>query len=87
MVDDGSVDESPTIAERFAERDTRFRLLRQANAGQGAARNTGLGIARGELIAFVDGDDVVPRRAYESLLRALEQTGSDFASGGVRRVT
>jgi CDP-glycerol glycerophosphotransferase len=87
MVDDGSTDESPTIAERFAVRDPRFVLVQQANAGLGAARNTGIDRATAEYLAFVDGDDVVPRRAYEVMLAALERTGSDFACGGVRRLT
>ena len=47
IVDDGSTDESPAIGERFAAADPRFRLVRQANAGLGAARNTGVGHATG----------------------------------------
>ena len=42
MVDDGSTDESAAIAERYVERDPRFKLVRQRNAGLGAARNTGV---------------------------------------------
>ena len=87
VVDDGSTDEGPAIAERFAAADPRFRLVRQANAGLGAARNTGVGHATGEFLAFVDSDDLVPRHAYELLLGALDRTGSDFASGGARRLT
>lgn len=87
MVDDGSTDESPEIAGSFTERDARFRLVRQANAGLGAARNTGASHATGEFIAFVDSDDLVPRHAYELLVGALDETGSDFASGNVRRLT
>ena len=87
MVDDGSTDESATIAERFAARDQRFRLVRQANAGLGAARNTGIDHASGDLLAFVDSDDVVPPRAYETLVSTLDETGSDFASGNVHRIT
>jgi len=87
MVDDGSTDESVEIAERFAARDGRFRLVRQPNAGLGAARNTGIDHARGELLGFLDSDDVLPRQAYEVLLRALDETGSDFATGNVRRLT
>ncbi len=87
MVDDGSTDESPVIAERFAARDGRFRLVRQPNSGLGAARNTGARHATGEFLAFVDSDDVVTANAYELLLAALEETGSDFASGAVLRLT
>ena len=87
MVDDGSTDASAEIAERFAARDARFRLVQQANAGLGAARNTGVRHASGEFLAFVDSDDAVPQHAYEHLLGALETSGSSFASGNVRRFT
>jgi CDP-glycerol glycerophosphotransferase len=87
MVDDGSTDASAAIAERFAERDARFRLISQPNAGLGAARNTGLDAATGEHLAFVDSDDVLPLDAYERLLGSLDRTGSDFATGNVMRLS
>ncbi len=57
VVDDGSTDDTPTILAEY-ERDTRVRVIRQTNQGQGAARNAGIGAARGEYVAFVDSDDV-----------------------------
>jgi glycosyltransferase involved in cell wall biosynthesis len=56
VVDDGSTDATPDVIARYPE----VVALRQDNAGPGAARNTGIAAARGELIAFVDADDVVP---------------------------
>lgn len=87
MVDDGSTDGSAALAQEFARRDPRFRLLHQANGGLSKARNTGIEAAGGEFIAFADSDDVVPPRAYELLIGALDKTGSDFASGNVHRLT
>jgi CDP-glycerol glycerophosphotransferase len=85
MVEDGSKDASPAIAERFVARDKRFRLLTQPNGGLGKARNTGIEAATGEFLAFVDSDDYLALNAYELLLGALDETGSDFATGNVWR--
>jgi CDP-glycerol glycerophosphotransferase len=86
LVDDGSTDGSPAIAEEFAAADPRFRLIRQDNAGLSAARNAGVPHATGEFLAFVDSDDVLAAHAYETLVQALAG-GADFASGGVHRLT
>ncbi|MGB8942085.1 MAG: glycosyltransferase, partial [Streptomyces sp.] len=86
MVNDGSTDGSPRIAREFAAGDTRFRLIEQENAGLGAARNAGVREARGTYLTFVDSDDVVPRDAYERMLAALEESGSDFVTGNVHRL-
>ena len=56
-VDDGSSDGSAAIVEDYAARDSRLWLLRQANAGAGAARNRGLAQAKGEYLFFMDADD------------------------------
>ncbi|WP_035848320.1 bifunctional glycosyltransferase/CDP-glycerol:glycerophosphate glycerophosphotransferase [Kitasatospora azatica] len=87
MVDDGSKDGSAAIAEAFAAKDSRFRLVRKQNAGLGAARNTGLlHLTEGtEFIAFVDSDDTLPPSAYELMIGTLDETGSDFCSGNVLR--
>ena len=78
---------APPSPPRYAERDPRFKLVSQANRGLSGARNTGTRHATGEYLAFVDSDDVLPPNAYELLLGALEQTGSDFATGNVQRLT
>ncbi|MET9603662.1 bifunctional glycosyltransferase family 2 protein/CDP-glycerol:glycerophosphate glycerophosphotransferase [Streptomyces sp. NPDC006512] len=87
IVDDGSTDTSAAIAEAFAARDERFRLVLQKNAGLGAARNVGARHASegSEYLAFVDSDDTMPPHAYQRLVDALDETGSDFAAGNVRR--
>ncbi|WP_371668595.1 CDP-glycerol glycerophosphotransferase family protein [Streptomyces sp. NBC_00289] len=86
LVDDGSTDGSVRIAADFCAADKRFRLIRQHSHGPGHARNTGLRSMhpRGEFLAFVDGDDVIPEYAYELLVRTLEESGSDFVSGNVQ---
>lgn len=87
IVDDGSSDESVRIARGFARADGRVRIIQQPNAGLGAARNTGIGEARGQYITFADSDDIVPARAYESMMTSLHRSGSDFVVGSLTRLT
>ena len=68
FIDDGSLDGSLVIARRCAGRDDRIRVFAQENQGVSAARNLGLSHARGEWITFVDGDDILPPDALETLL-------------------
>ncbi|MBF8187636.1 glycosyltransferase family 2 protein [Nonomuraea sp. K274] len=86
LVDDGSEDGSRRVAEDFVARDRRFVLIEQRNQGPGPARNAGVRQARGTYLAFADSDDVVPPRAYESLVSKLAETGSDLACGAVGRL-
>lgn len=57
IVDDGSPDNSGQICDTFAQKDQRFHVFHQENAGVGAARNTGLSHVSGEWVMFVDSDD------------------------------
>jgi glycosyltransferase involved in cell wall biosynthesis len=58
VVDDGSNDNTSAIAASFVEKDSRFRLFRQANSGVSAARNNGFHCSAGKYVAFLDADDV-----------------------------
>lgn len=75
LVDDGSVDDSLQILERWQSLDSRVKVLHQDNAGAAVARNVGLSNAVGEYIMFIDPDD---RLASESCLKAMR----DKARGG-----
>ncbi len=87
MVDDGSTDNGGEVARKWAESDPRFTLVHSQHGGPGGARNRGVEQARGEFLAFVDGDDMLPAHAYEVLLHTLESSGSDFVSGAVNRIS
>lgn len=56
-VDDGSTDESVAILNEYVSKDCRIKILTQVNSGQGAARNSGLAVAQGKYVYFMDADD------------------------------
>lgn len=87
LVDDGSTDGSARIAREYTNLDPRFTLLTVPHRGLSAARNAGAQhAAAGTYLAFADSDDVVPPNGYHALVTSLEATGSDIASGDVRRL-
>jgi len=73
-VDDGSTDNSRGICEKFAKRDSRFKVFSKVNGGESSARNTGLRNATGKYIGFIDNDDWVEPDMYEILYK----TALDF---------
>jgi glycosyltransferase involved in cell wall biosynthesis len=77
VVDDGSSDATSTIVEEFVRRDARFQLVRQTNAGVGAARNTAIRKARGKYIAPLDADDFWSPEKLEKQVACMEQSGND----------
>jgi glycosyltransferase involved in cell wall biosynthesis len=70
VVDDESTDTSGDVAKSFADKGVRY--FRQAHAGIGPARNTGVEKANGDFLAFLDADDRWPEEKLELQLRAFE---------------
>ena len=77
VVDDGSADATGAIAEEFVRKDARVQLVRQSNAGVGAARNTAIGKARGKYIAPLDADDVWFPEKLEKQVALMEKCGDE----------
>lgn len=82
LVDDGSVDDSPAICDRYAEEDSRFRVIHKANGGVSSARNAGLQVANGDFLMFLDADDVLSHDAME----IMSSKDCDLIMGGFRKV-
>ena len=82
MVNDGSPDHCPQMCEKYAEKDSRIKVIHKMNAGLGLARNSGLEAATGEYVAFVDSDDYVDVKMYESLYLSAIHENADAAFCG-----
>ena len=96
VVDDGSSDGTAEAAEaafhrlesekvkskkREVAKVPDFRVIRQENAGPGAARNRGFAESKGEFIHFFDSDDIAAPNKHEVQVRALQESGADIAYG------
>ena len=82
LIDDGSRDHSLAICQDYAARDGRFKVIHQENQGLSAARNTGLKLATGQYINFLDSDDYVDERFIETLYTNLVSGDYDFSMVG-----
>lgn len=73
IVDDGSTDETATIAQRLTQRDPRITYQVKPNGGVSSARNAGLQLARGEWIQFLDADDWIAEDKIERQIAGAQQ--------------
>lgn len=80
-VDDGSTDGSGAIVDEYAKKDERIRVIHQDNKGESNARNKGLKIATGEIIAFCDCDDWLDVDMYQQMIEIMEKDNLDIIAG------
>ena len=73
-VDDGSTDGSGGILDRRSAEDPRVKVVRQANSGEGAARNRGVEAASGEWMVFVDADDMVRETLFSTVSEMMRKS-------------
>ncbi len=85
VVNDGSTDDSLAIAEKWAEKDHRIKVINKPNEGVTMARRDGYLNASGEYIAFVDSDDLLPRRALETMHKHIVEHNVDVVLGTAKR--
>ena len=86
LIDDGSKDDSGTICDGYAAADSRVKVIHQQNGGAAAAKNTGLRMATGEYLSFVDADDYLEPNVYGYMVKVLEETGADAIHCNFREV-
>lgn len=87
LVDDGSPDASGRMCDAWAERDSRVKVIHKENEGLGFARNSGLEVAVGKYVAFVDSDDYIDTSMYTELMaKALEKDADIVYCGHVKQL-
>ena len=85
LIDDGSSDNTLSVAKEAAKRDSRIRVFHQDNAGVTSARMLGLREMIGDWVGFVDGDDYIDPDMYERLLCNALKTGADISHCGYQK--
>ena len=86
LVDDGSTDSSPQICDKYGKEDDRIKVIHKKNEGVSIARSTGVSIAKGDYLAFVDSDDWVEPDYFEKLLNIIRTTDVDMICFGHKKV-
>lgn len=87
LVDDGSKDTTGQIADSYsAQYPGRFRVIHMENGGVTRARLTGIEVANGDWIGFVDGDDVIEKDMYQRLLDNATKYEADISHCGYQTV-
>ena len=78
IINDGSTDNSAEIISRYTAQDKRIKVITQANQGLSEARNSGMAIAKGNFIAFIDSDDFYACNFLGQLICAQKNTSADI---------
>ncbi|MBE5837313.1 glycosyltransferase family 2 protein [Butyrivibrio sp.] len=80
LINDGSTDNSGSICSEYKSKDTRIRLLTQENQGSQIARNYGLKQASGELISFIDSDDLLDKDMFSIMIDNMLRFEADVSA-------
>ncbi len=82
LVDDGSPDNSGAICDEYAKKDSRIKVIHKENGGASSARNTGIEVAQGEFINFIDSDDIIPVDSLAKLINLQKKNNADLVCCG-----
>jgi glycosyltransferase involved in cell wall biosynthesis len=80
LVDDGSPDGCGAMCDAFAKQDDRVKVIHKPNGGLSDARNVAIDVVKGEYLGFVDSDDFIHPKMYESLLNAIRESNASISA-------
>ncbi len=83
LINDGSTDKSGMIANEYARKDNRIKVIHKENGGASAARNAGLNVALGEYIVFLDSDDWIKEDSLPPLFEEAVKYHTDVVMGNM----
>jgi glycosyltransferase involved in cell wall biosynthesis len=86
IVNDGSLDNSLAVVNKYKKDDVRIQIIDQLNQGLSGARNTGIDAAKGEYILFVDSDDIIEETLVGDCIDLIERDKSDIIVYGYKKV-
>lgn len=82
LVDDGSPDRCPVLCDEIASMDSRVKVIHKENEGLGFARNSGLDVATGQYVTFIDSDDWISEDHIDNLYVEARKSNADVVIGG-----
>ena len=83
LVDDGSPDASPKICDDYAAKYDFIRVIHKENGGLSSARNTGIKVAQGKYLMFLDSDDYLDKVCLDSLMNGRDSNDVDLIIGSI----
>lgn len=86
LIDDESPDKSGVICDTYASKDKRIHVIHKKNGGVSAARNTGIELAKGEWITFIDSDDWIENNCFLISMNKIKKYNLDLLQFSYRRV-
>ena len=86
IVNDGSTDSTESVAKKWCEKDSRFRLTNKENGGLSSARNWGIKESKAEYIAFLDADDILTPDSLEVRINTLLKENVDLVYSNAYRI-
>lgn len=79
LVDDGTKDNSGIMCDEYATKDNRIRVIHKENGGLSSARNSGIEIATGDAVFFLDSDDYLSTECIEKMVYLMEENDADIS--------